>query len=208
MESTQAITEVILQEAKNSAKHIIQEAKQSVEDIVEKQRQRGVSRASEATKLILKKAENETDIIKLSMTADAKMKANWTVLSKKEQCITAVINETKNRLGIFTKSKEYIPILEKLITDASIILGDKELEVLLNEQDSTLPLKFDKLSVEISEKTGVETKLRVSKERTKAIGGAVVRTTNGKVVMDNTFDDILRRREKDTRSKIAKMLFK
>ena len=208
MESTQAITEVILQEAKNAAKQIIQEAKQSVEDIVEKQRQRGVNRASEATKLILKKAKNETEVIKLSMTADAKMKANWMVLSKKEQLITDVINETRNRLGILTQSKEYIPVLGKLITDASIILGGKELEVLLNEQDSTLPLKLDKLSREISKKTGVETKLRLSKEKTTAIGGAVVRTTNGKVVMDNTFDDILRRREKDTRSKIAKMLFK
>ena len=29
----------------------------------------------------------------------------------------------------------------------------------------------------------------------------------GKVIMDNTFDDILGRREKDLRSKIAKILF-
>ena len=130
MESTQAITEVILQEAKDSAKQIIQEAKQSVGDIVEKQRQRGANRASEETKLILRKAENETEVVKLSMTVDAKMKANWTVLSKKEQWITAVIDETRKRLGIFTQSKEYIPVLEKLITDAGIILGGKELEVL------------------------------------------------------------------------------
>src|SRR4030042_3430164 len=208
MESARAITEVILQEARKLAEHIIQEAQQSVEDTLEKQRQRGINRANEVAQSIFKKAENEAEVIKLRIMAEAKIKANWAVLSKKEQQITAVLNETKNRLKILTHSKEYIPILEKLITDASVILGGKKLEVLLNEQDSTLPLKLGKLAREISEKTGVETTLRSSKEKTKVIGGAMVRTIDGKVVMDKTFDDILQRRVKDLRSKIAKILFK
>ena len=208
MESTRAITEMILQEARKSAEHIIQEAQQSVEDTLEKQKQRGINRANEVAQSIFKKAENEAELIKLRITVDAKMKANWAVLSKKEQWITAVLNGTKNKLRLLTQSKEYIPLLEKLITDAGIILGGKELEVLLNERDSTLPLKLDKLAREISEKTGFETKLRLSKEKTKVVGGAMVRTIDGKVVMDNTFDDILKRRARDLRSKIAKILFK
>ena len=208
MESTQAITKVLLQEAKDTAKHIIQEAKQAVEDIVEKQKQRGASRASEATRIILRKAENDVELIKLSMTADAKMKANWAVLSKKEQWITAVINETKKKLETFAQSKEYIPVLEKLIKDASIVLGQKELEVSLNERDSNLPLKLDKLSHEVSEKTKLKTKLSLSRKNIKAIGGVMVKTKNGKVIMDSTFDDIIRRREKDIRSKTAEILFK
>ena len=207
MESARAITEMIVLEAQNSAEHIIQEAQKSVEDTLEKQRQRGINRANEVAQSIFKKAENEAEVIKLRITADAKIKANWTVLSKKEQWITAVLNETKNKLRSLTQSKEYIPILERLITDAGIILGGKDIEVLLNEQDSTLPLKLDKLAKEICEKTGFETKLRLSEEKAKVIGGAMLRTINGRVIMDNTFDDILGRREKDLRSKIAKILF-
>src|SRR3990170_3256523 len=207
MESARVITEVILQEAKESAEHIIQEAQKSAEDALEKQRQLGIQRANELTSSILKKAESEAEVDKLRSIANAKIKANWTLLSKKECCIVAVIDEVKNKLRILTQSKEYIPILEKLITEAGIILGGKQLEVLLNERDSTLPLKLDKLAREISEKTEFETKLRLSKEKPKVIGGAMVRTTNGKVIMDNTFDDILGRREKDLRSKIAKILF-
>jgi len=45
------------------------------------------------------------------------------------------------------------------------------------------------------------------KEKPKVVGGAIIRTINGKVVMDNTFDDMLKRREKGLRSKIAKILF-
>jgi len=207
MESTRVITEMILEEAKKSAEHIIQEAQKSAEETLEKQRQLGVQRASESAQLLLKKAESEIELNKLRNMANAKIKANWVILSKKENWIDKVLNEAKNKLKSLTQSKEYISILEKLIIEAGIILGRKELEVLLNEQDSTLPLKLDDLAKEVSEKTGFKTKLRLSEEKPKVIGGAVVRTVNGKVIMDNTFDDILRRREKDLRFEIAKILF-
>jgi len=208
MESTRAITEVILQEAQKSAEHILQEAQKLTGEMLEKQRQLGVQRANESARLLLKKAENEAELIKLNSMANAKIKANWVILSKKETWIDSVLNGAKNELKILTQSKKYLPILEKLITEAGVILGGKELEVLLNEKDSALSLKLDNLAKEISEKKGVETKLRLSKEKPKVIGGAIVRTANGKVIMDNTFEDILLRREKDIRFKIAKILFK
>ena len=207
MESLRVITETILQEAKKSAESIIQEAQESVEAMLEKQRQLGIQRANELIPSILKKAESEAGFNKLRIMANAKIKANWAVLSEKERWIAAVLNEAKNMLRIFTQSKEYLPILEKLIAEACIILGGEELEVLLNEHDSTLQLELDKLAKEIGEKNGSKTKLRLSEEKIEVIGGAVVATMNGKVVMDNTFDDIIRRREKDLRFKIAKILF-
>lgn len=207
MESTRVITEMILEEAKKTAEHIIQEAQKSAEETLEKQRQLGVQKANESAQLVFKKAESEVEINKLRSMANAKIKANWVILSKKETWIDSVLNEAKNKLKILTQSKKYLPILEKLITEASIMLGGKELEVLLNEQDSALPLKLDDIAKEISEKTGSKTKLRLSEEKLKVIGGAIVRMANGKVIMDNTFDDILRRREKDLRSEIAKILF-
>jgi V/A-type H+-transporting ATPase subunit E len=198
---------MILEEAKKSAEHIIQEAQKSAEETLEKQRQLGVQRANESAQLLLKKAESEAELNKLNSMANAKIKANWVILSKKETWIDNVLNEAKKELKILTQSKKYRPILEKLITEAGVILGGKELEVLLNEQDSTLPLKLDNLAKEISEKTGFKTKLRLSKEKLEVIGGAIVRTANGKMVMDNTFDDMFVRREKDLQFEIAKILF-
>jgi V/A-type H+-transporting ATPase subunit E len=208
MESTRAITDVILQEAQKSAEHIIHEAQKSAEEMLEKQRQLGVQKANESARLLLKKAESEAELNKLRSMANAKIKANWVILSKKQNWIDNVLNEAKNELKILTQSKKYLPILERLITEAGVILGGKELEVLLNEQDSTLPLKLDDAAKEISEKTGFKTKLRLAKEKTRVIGGAMLRTVDGRIIMDNTFEDILKRREKDMRSKIAKILFK
>jgi vacuolar-type H+-ATPase subunit E/Vma4 len=207
MESARVITEMILEEAKKSAEHILQEAEKSAEDTLKKQKQRGVQRANEAAKILLKKAESEAELNKLNSIANSKIKANWVILSKKETWINNVLNEAKNELNILTQSKKYLPILEKLITEAGVILGGKGLEVLLNAQDSALPLKLDNIAKEIGEKTGFKTKLKLSTEKPEVIGGAIVRTANGKVIMDNSFDDILRRREKELRSEIAKILF-
>jgi V/A-type H+-transporting ATPase subunit E len=207
MESTRVITEMILEEAKKTAEHIIQEAQKSVEETLEKQRQLGVQKANELAQALLKKAESEAELDKLNSMANAKIEANWVILSKKETWINNVLIEAKKELKVLTQSKKYLPILERLITEAGVTSGGKELEVLLNAQDSALPLKLENLAKKISEKTGFKTKIRLSEEKLKVIGGAIVRTADGKVIMDNTFDDILRRREKELRSEIAKILF-
>ena len=198
---------MIVQEAKKSAEHILQEAEKSAEDTIKKHKQRGVQRANEAAKTLLRKAESEAELNKLNSVANSKIKAKWVILSKKETWIDNVLSEAKNELKTLTQSKKYLPILENLITNAGVILGGKKIEVLLNMHDSALPLRFDILAKEIGDKTGFETKMNLSKEITKVIGGAIVRTADGRIIMDNTFDDILRRREKELRSEIAKILF-
>lgn len=207
MESTRVITEMIVEEAKKSATHILQEAEKSVEDTLKKQKQRGIQRANEAAKLLLKRATGEAEFNRLNTIANSKIEANWVILSKKETWIDNVLNEAKKELKVLTQSKKYIPILDKLITEASVVLGGKELEVLLNPHDSALPLKLGNIAKKISEKTGIETKLKLSEEKPEVIGGAIVRTADGRIIMDNTFDDILRRREKKLRSAIARILF-
>lgn len=207
MESTRVITEMIVEEAKKSATHIIHEAEKSVEDTLKKQKQRGIQRANEAAKLLLKRATGEAEFNRLNTIANSKIEANWVILSKKETWIDNVLNEAKKELKVLTQSKKYIPILDKLITEASVVLGGKELEVLLNPHDSALPLKLGNIAKKISEKTGIETKLKLSEEKPEVIGGAIVRTADGRIIMDNTFDDILRRREKKLRSAIARILF-
>ncbi|MEM2112479.1 MAG: V-type ATP synthase subunit E family protein [Candidatus Bathyarchaeia archaeon] len=208
MENIQVITETIFQEAQKSAEDIIKEAKKIAEDIFEKQRQEGAQRGNEAAWLLIKKAEKEAELSKQHCIATAKVNSDWIILSRKQVWIDRVLNEVKSKLEVLTNSKEYLPILEKLIIEAGVILGGKELEVLLNEHDSTLPLKLDDIAKEISKKTGFKTKMRLSKEKIKTIGGAIVRTSNGRIIMDNTFEDIFVRKEKELRSKIAEILFK
>src|SRR4030067_1890848 len=122
MASLQVITETILQEAKESASIILQEAQKLAETMVEAQRRLALQSASEAIPSILKKAEIEGEINNLRSVANAKIEANWLVLSEKERWITAVLDEANSKLEILTRTTGYLPILEKLITEAGIIL--------------------------------------------------------------------------------------
>ncbi len=73
-----------------------------------------------------------------------------------------------------------------------------ESSVLLNEKDSNLPLKFEVLSMAIDEKTGTKTQLELSDKKLVTIGGVLVEAFNGRISMDNTFEAILKRNEKDS----------
>ncbi|UCE28522.1 MAG: hypothetical protein JSV85_04365 [Candidatus Bathyarchaeota archaeon] len=208
MESTvQRFTDRILKDARKEAKSIIDKAKRSAEMLLEDRRQSGHQKAKEDTYSLLKRAESEAEIVRGRIATDTKKKASWLVLSEKEHLVTDVLDEVKRKLGDLQKSEKYGSILERMIVDAGEILGGGRLEVMLNKNDSTRPLKIDMLSEAITEKTGVKTHLRPSKQKIEAIGGAVIKTVGGRIIVDNTFEAILKRREKELRFKIARILF-
>ena len=204
--SDNKIIDRILNDAREEAKAIIKEAKRSAEMLLEKQRKLALHNAEKEVYSRLKRAENEAAVIKGRVTTDIKRKAGWVVLFEKERLVTSVLNEVKNRLVNLQKSEEYLPVLKKLIVDAGIVLGGGMLEVVLNENDLSLPLKSDTLGKKISEETGVKTQLRFSKQQIKAVG-VIVKTIDGRIFVDNTFEAILSRRERELRLKIARILF-
>ena len=90
--------------------------------------------------------------------------------------------------------------------DAGIVLEGGILEVVLNEKDSSLPLKLDPIEKKIADSTGKNTQLRLSKQRINAVGD-MIKTNDGRIYVDNTFEAILHRRERALRLKIAQILF-
>jgi len=204
--SDNKIIDRILNDAREEAKAVIKEAKRSAEMLLEKQRQLASHSAEKEVYSLLKRAENEAAVIKGKVTTDIKRRAGWSVLSEKERLVTSVLNEVKNRLVNLQKSEEYLPVLEKLIVDAGTVLDGGTLEVVLNENDSSLPLKLNKLEKKIADGTGVKTRLKISKQQIKAVG-VIVKTNDGKIFVDNTFEAILSRCERELRLKIARILF-
>jgi vacuolar-type H+-ATPase subunit E/Vma4 len=157
---------------------------------------------------MLKKTESDLATIRGTVFTDVRRKASWTVLYEKERLVTNVLDEVKTKLEALSQSKKYISVLETFIVDAGTVLGGGTLEVLLNKRDSTLPLKLNELAKAITEKTEKKTQLKLSKQKIETFGGAVVKTVDDKIVADNTFEAILKRREKELRFKIARILFR
>lgn len=204
----QRILDQILTDAKEDAKSIVLEARKFAEMMQEQQKELGAQKAAERVSYILTKAKDEADTIRGMICSDVRRKASWMVLSEKERLITNVLDEAKTRLVALAKTDKYVSELEWIIRDAGIALGGGGLQVILNEHDATLPLKLGAISKAISEKTGNKTELKLSKERTEASGGAVIKTADGKIILDNTFEAMLKRRKGELRLKIARILFK
>jgi len=207
MTSPDALIEALLSEARETAEKIIQDVKKTVQGTLEEQRKKGRERAREIVISIDKKAQNESLIIKLRNTTSAERKAKWLILEKKHELIENVINQVKDELRTLIKTDKYFDVLENLILEGGIILGVTDLEVILNERDSILLLELDKLAEKIGERTGTKTKITKSVKKIDAIGGAIIQTTDGKIVMNNTFEGILNNYERDIRYKIAEILF-
>jgi len=207
MESeAQRIIGRILQDAREEAESLVAKAQSSAEMLLEDQRQSAIQRAEKDKHPTLKRAESEAEVVRGKAIADAKIRAGWMVLSEKERLVTSVLDEVKSRLEYLHKS-EYTAFLEKMIVNAGAVLHGGELGVMLNENDSSLALKINVLAEAIAEKTGVKTQLVLSKERIDALG-VIVKTADGRIVVDNTFEAILKRREKELRLKIAEILFR
>ncbi|HDZ15490.1 MAG TPA: hypothetical protein ENH60_11420 [Pricia sp.] len=154
-----------------------------------------------------KKAQNDSVINKLRDTTSAESKAKWLILEKKHVLIENVLNQVKDALHTRIKTDKYFLVLENLIVEGGIIVDAPDLEVILNERDSTLPLDLDKLAEKISEKTGTKTEITKSAKKNDLIGGAIIQTTDGKIVMNNTFEGFLNNFESEIRFKIAQILF-
>jgi vacuolar-type H+-ATPase subunit E/Vma4 len=207
MESTgNEILDRILKDAKEEAERILKDAQKSAKALIEQQRQSARQSAEKEANSLLKRAENEVDIIRGKVSTEIKRRASWIVLSEKNRLITSVLNEAKNKLVKMQKSEEYLQVLRKLITDAAAVLGGGMLEVLLCEKDLALPLNFDVLEKEISDRIGLDTNLRLSDQQIMDVG-VIVKTVDNRFFVDNTFKGILGRRERELRLKIAQILF-
>ncbi len=204
----QEIVNQILRDSRKKAKFVIKEARKSADIMLKKQKESARRKAGERVSSMLKKTESEVATIRGTVFTDVRRKASWSVLSEKERLVTTVLDEVKTRLRALSQSKKYISILETLIVDAGTVLEGGALEILLNKRDSTLPLKLNVLTKKIAEKTENKTQLRLSKQKIEALGGAVVKTVDGRIVADNTVEAIIQRREKELRFKIAKILFR
>jgi vacuolar-type H+-ATPase subunit E/Vma4 len=206
MESPEnGILDRILKDSKEEAKAIIRDAKEAAETMLDKQRQLASKSAEKEVYSILKRAENDAIIIRGKVLTDTKRNAGWLVLSEKNRLISNILDEVKNRL-VNLKKSEYVPVLGKLIVDAGIVLGGGTLVTMLNENDSSLPLEIEELEEKIADRTGVKTQLKISKQKLDGFG-VIVKTVDDKVFVDNTFEAILNRHEKELRLKIARILF-
>jgi len=198
------ITDIIMEGAQKKAASIIEEAKIQGDAIIE-------AKKREATQLAEKEAVRfhdrlaEAKLVREKIIIDAKSQSQWTVLAEKQSLVEKVLTSLKGELDAYVKTPDYERMLGDLIVAAGIVLNGGELILTLNEED---PSKVDlkELAKQISKKTKVPTTLKPSKESHDDYG-VILKTSDGKIVVDNTLTSILKRMDTSLRFKAVQILF-
>ncbi len=203
---TDKIVESIKSEAQEKADKIIQEAEAEVAVI-----KSNAEKTAEAEKnKILDNGKKQSDMKYQQIISEAKMNARRAELGAKEEVIEAAFDKATEDLKAKTSNDdaEYAESLIKMIEEAAIELGGGDLVIHVKESDiAKVEGQLRKLSSDLATKTGVSTTL-VMGEPINAIGGAILKTKNGDIEVNNTIESRLDRFKGLLRSEVANVLFK
>jgi V/A-type H+-transporting ATPase subunit E len=201
---TSKIVESIMSVAQEKADGIIQDANAEVSQINAK-----AEKTAEAEKTkILENGKKQSDMRYQQIISEAKMNARRAELGAKEEVIEAAFNQAIGELKIKASSgdEEYKDSLSKMIMEATQEIGGDDLILQLNEADTQ---KFkDDLSSQGSDSFEIDGIKFTLGEPIDAIGGAVLKTTNGDIEVNNTIEARLERFKSILRSEVAEILFK
>jgi V/A-type H+-transporting ATPase subunit E len=195
----EAIASEILEDTKKEAEKIIRDAEKKGEENLRKAREE----AERTSVRLLAEAKEKGEMEKKRMKSSAEMEIRNKFLQVKEELVNTVFDKALARLRQFVKAESYHGYLLRFIQEAVEKLDSDTLIVYVNSEDKEWLAqgKLDKLS----EKLGV--KLILANETENCLGGCVVKTPDGKMSYDNTFEKRLQLLKPVLRAKVAKILF-
>lgn len=200
------IVSSIISDAQSKADVIIQEAEKETALIVED----GEKEAVLEKERILENTKKQSAMKYQQLISEAKMNSRRAELEAREEIIEGAFKRAEDELKKIasTDSEEYIESLKKIIEEASIEIGGGDLILSLKAEDvAKVKDAIPSLEKNIEAKTGTKTTLEIG-ENIKAIGGAVLKTKNGDIEVNNTIEARMLRFKKVLRSEVAKILFK
>ena len=210
------IVEKIKDEANAERDKIISEAKENAQKKIEVAREEVELQKKNFVEAEERKEIEEKERIVRATRLNAR-KLGW---DTEEEMIGKVLDEAMKRLKEVKresfKGNSYSNILAGLIKDAALSMvegssASSELEVILSEEDASYVDKsmLKELSDEISAgSVNVRLSLSGKGERIKSAGGAIVRTKDGRIEVNNTFEQRMIRFSTSLRQDVVKVLFK
>jgi V/A-type H+-transporting ATPase subunit E len=200
------IVSSIISEAQSKADVIIQETEREAALILEE----GQKEAALEKEKILENAKKQSAMKYQQLISEAKMNSRRAELEAREEIIESAFKRAEEELKKIasTDSNEYKESLKKIIEEASIEIGGGDLVLSLKEDDvAKIKGAIPAIEKDIENKTGTKTTLEIG-ENITTIGGAIVKTKNGEVEVNNTIEARMLRYKKVLRSEVAKVLFK
>ncbi|MDP3065772.1 MAG: V-type proton ATPase subunit E [Methanobacteriaceae archaeon] len=200
------IVENILSHSYTKADDIIKDAEEKANEIINEAK----IEAQKTENEILEAAKKESDIKFQQIISGAKLNAKRNILRAREEIMEDTFQKAEKELKKIAsaESEEYLDSLLRLIKEASLEIGGGSLEILMKDDDiPKIEKSLKTIETEVSEETGTKTTLKIG-ETINTIGGAIVKTTDGNVEVNNTIEARMERFRGVLRLEVAKVLFK
>lgn len=196
----------IISDAQTKADAVIQKAQEETSAIVAE----GEKKAQIESEKIGESAERQAQMKYQQLISEAKMNSKRMKLEAREKLIEESFKKARDQLKemVAASSDDYVESLKKLIIEASVEIGGGKLSACLKKEDvAVIKKEIKSLEKDVTDKTGQKTTLKIG-ENITAIGGAIVKTENGEIEVNNTIDARMLRFKKALRSEVARVLFK
>ena len=203
---TEKIVSSILSDAKFKADSISEEAENESKSILEE----GEKIALMEKEKILEDGKKQSAMRYQQIISEAKMKSRRMELDSREEVIeeSFKIAEEKLLKIASSESAEYKESIKNIITEAALEIGGGDLILLLKQEDmAKIEDSISEIENDVKGKTGKETNLEMG-TNINTIGGAIVKTKNGDIEVNNTIEARMLRFKKSLRSDVARILFK
>ncbi len=199
------IVSSILSDAQSKADVFIQDAQKESDLILEE----GQKKAQAEKEKILDEANKQSSMKYQQLISEAKMNARRAELEAREEVIEDAFKKAEEDLTKIASSSsdEYKKSLVEIVKEATLEVGGGEVIVHLKAEDvDKIKDSIDTIAKDVEAQTGIKTTLAIG-ENINTIGGAVVKTKNGEIEVNNTIESRMSRFKKSLRSEVAKVLF-
>jgi len=166
--------------------------------------------AAEQQRAILARGEQESRRESQRILAEARIQARRACVKAQEDTVKQAFAQAMQALqALADGDASYPEVLKRLIVESIAATDSAELEVLVRQADHALLTTeyLNAVSTDASRETGRSIKLTLAAEVVVAAGGAMVRSLDGRVRVDNTFKARTTRFMDVIRTRVAKELF-
>ncbi len=199
----EALKSKILEQAREEASKALDRAKRVAErDLVYAQEEVEEIKAQQRAEILpLLEAEKKKIIVAAEMEARKKL------LEKKEELVDRIFAEAENRLIQLRGSKDYVYIISRSIEEAvTTINGDAIIGFGEKDSDIFTPDYISSIKSRVAESLGENLQLQFQCVGDKISAGVIIKSKDGKVIIDNSFSSQLRRLKEEMRGKVSEML--
>ena len=207
VDGVQKIIAEIDKSAEKQVSEILSESKQKADAVLSTAREKAEAEAG----AIISRGEQEARRESQRILAEARIKARREKVKAQEEVVNLAFIGARESMQKMAEGKgeDYKKVLEALINESVLSSGSESLEVLFDSRDKGLVTddSLNKIAQEAGPDLGMTISLSVSDEALTCLGGVVVKSADGKVRIDNTFEARIDRFRDNIRTLVAKELF-